>query len=46
MVDQSLLWRLPATDDNQAHYSLRREVLAEGFIEYVTAGLCAPSAID
>lgn len=43
MVDQSLLWRLPAIDDASQLYSLDQDQLAQGFIDYVTAGVCSAS---
>ncbi len=45
MVDQDLLWRLPATRAGQARFQLGPDKLAEGFIEYVAAGVSAPSQI-
>lgn len=45
MVDQTLLWRLPDTADGERRYTLDEATLAEGFIEYVSAGLQAPSAL-
>ncbi len=41
MVDQTLLWQLPATQAGQTHYSISQEQLAQGFIDYVSAGLCS-----
>lgn len=41
MVDQGLLWQLPATEPGQTHFEVSQEQLAQGFIDYVTAGLSA-----
>ncbi len=41
MVDQTLLWQLPGTQSQQAHFSMSQESLAQGFIDYVSAGLCS-----
>lgn len=43
MVDQTLLWRLPAVDGAEGLYRLEQDQLAQGFIDYVTAGLCSAS---
>lgn len=45
MVDQSLLWQLPAVGEGQGRFQLEQEQLAQGFIEYVSAGLCAASEL-
>lgn len=41
MVDQTLLWQLPGTQPQQTHFSMSQENLAQGFIDYVSAGLCS-----
>lgn len=46
MVDQSLLWRLPAVDDDENLFTLAHNELAQGFIEYVTAGVCSASDLE
>lgn len=43
MVDQTLLWRLPAVDERDGLYRLDEHELAQGFIDYVTAGLSSAS---
>lgn len=43
MVDQGLLWRLPAINQGEGLYSLAQDRLAQGFIDYVTAGVCSAS---
>lgn len=39
VVDQGLLWRLPATDGADASFRLSAEQLTRGFVAYVAAGL-------
>ncbi len=46
MVDQNLLWRLPATRADAAHFQLAPDELAQGFIDYVTGGVSAASALN
>ncbi len=41
MVDQTLLWQLPATEPGQTHFRISQEQLAQGFIDYVASGLCS-----
>jgi AcrR family transcriptional regulator len=45
MVDQSLLWSLPAVESSEGNYHLPPEKLARGFIEYVAAGVSASSSL-
>ena len=49
MVDQTLLWRLPAVErndqDKEARYHLSAEQLVTGFVEYLAAGMAAESEL-
>lgn len=49
MVDQTLLWRLPAVEpndqDQEARYHLSEEQLVTGFVEYLAAGVAAASEL-
>ncbi len=43
MVDQSLLWRLPAAEQGGEHFALAPQELLDGFVEYLAAGVAAES---
>lgn len=45
MVDQSILWRLPDTQNASNLFHLPTEALAQGFIDFLAAGISAPSSI-
>lgn len=45
MVDQTLLRRLPATEQGADHFELEPQELLDGFVEYLAAGVAADSTL-